>query len=114
MYEDAYLLARELEAGDPEVAVHEPSQEAEALLASSAAAPGAGESAALGIFFACGTDAVPTDDRAFLGLRATAKPPVPALIYEPAREHSTELGAEADDYRRSRRERTVWYEEGES
>lgn len=80
MYEDAYILERKLEAGGAEVVAHEPSEEAEALLAGSAAALGAGESAALRVFFARGADAILTDDRAFLGLLASSAPPVPALV----------------------------------
>lgn len=80
MYEDAYILERKLEAGGAEVVEHKPSEKAEALLASSAAALGAGESAALGVFFVRGADAILTDDRAFLGLLASSEPPVPALV----------------------------------
>lgn len=80
MYEDAYILERELEAGGVEIVEHEPSEEAEALLAGSAAALGAGESAALGVFFAREADAILTDDRAFLGLLVSSEPPVPALV----------------------------------
>lgn len=80
MYEDAYILERELKAGGAEVVAHEPSEEAEALLASSAAALGTGERSALGVFFVRGADAILTDDRAFFGLLAAPEPPVPALV----------------------------------
>ena len=80
MYEDAYALERELAASGAEIVEHKPSEKAEALLSSSAAALGAGEGAALGVFFACGADAILTDDRAFLGLLAASEPPVPALV----------------------------------
>lgn len=80
MYEDAYILERELTAGGAEIVDLERSEEAEALLAGSAAALGAGESAALGVFFARGADAILTDDRAFFGLLASSEPPVPALV----------------------------------
>lgn len=80
MYEDAQLLERELTEGSAEVVEQKPSEEAEALLTGSAAALGAGESAALGVFFARGADAILTDDRAFLGLLASSEPPIPALV----------------------------------
>lgn len=80
MYEDAYILERKLEAGGAEVVEHKPSEKAEALLSSSAAALGAGERAALGVFFARGADAILTDDRVFLRLLAAAESPVPALV----------------------------------
>ena len=83
MYEDAHVLERTLGAGGAEIfeyVEHEPSEEAEVLLRNSAAAPGAGERAALAVFFVSSADAILTDDRAFLGLLAGADPPVPALV----------------------------------
>jgi hypothetical protein len=83
MYEDAHVLERTLGAGGAEIfehVEHEPGEEAEVLLRSSAAALGAGERAALAVFFVGGADAILTDDRAFLGLIAGADPPVPALV----------------------------------
>ena len=80
MYEDAYVLERELRASGAEVVADEHNEEAEALLAGSATALGAGERAALGVFFVRSAEAVLTDDRAFLGLLAAAEPTVPALV----------------------------------
>lgn len=83
MYEDAHVLERTLGAGGAEIVEHvghEPGEEAEVLLRSSAAALGAGERAALAVFFVSSADAILTDDRAFLGLIAGADPPVPALV----------------------------------
>lgn len=82
MYEDAHVLERTLGAGGAEIVEHvehEPGEEA-ALLRNSAAALGAGERAALAVFFVSSADAILTDDRAFLGLLAGADPPVPALV----------------------------------
>lgn len=52
----------------------------EELLERSGAYFGAGERAALAVFFARGADAILTDDGAFLRLLADAKPSIPALV----------------------------------
>lgn len=80
MYEDAYVLERVLEEGGAEVVGHEAREEAEELLRGSPASFGAGERAALAVFFAHEADAILTDDRAFLTLLAGASPPVPVLL----------------------------------
>ncbi len=80
MYEDAYDLEGVLVEGGAEVVSYEAGEEVERLLGGSAASFGAGERAALAVFYAVGADAVLTDDRAFLGLLAGADPPVPALV----------------------------------
>jgi predicted nucleic acid-binding protein len=83
MYEDAHVLERTLGAGGAEIiehVEHEPSEEAEVLLRDSAAALGAGERAALAVFFVSSADAILTDDRGFLGLLAGDDPPVPVLV----------------------------------
>jgi len=80
MYEDAHVLQRELVDGGVEVVEDVPSEEAEVLLRESTASFGAGERAALSVFFVRGADAVLTDDRAFIGLLSGAERPVPALV----------------------------------
>lgn len=83
MYEDAHILESTLGAGGAEIVElveYGPSEEAEMLLRNSAAALGAGERAALALFFVRSADAIVTDDRAFLGLLAEADPPVPVLV----------------------------------
>ncbi|HEX5847967.1 MAG TPA: hypothetical protein VFY59_02130 [Rubrobacter sp.] len=80
MYEDAHELEAALLQGAAEVVSHEVGEKVERLLAGSAASFGAGERAALAVYFAAEADAVLTDDRAFLGLLAGADPPVPALV----------------------------------
>lgn len=80
MYEDAQVLERSLGEGSAEVVGEERSRAAEELLQRSRAYFGAGERAALAVFFARGADAILTDDGAFLRLLAVARPPVPALV----------------------------------
>ncbi len=80
IYEDAHVLERVLEEGGAEVVGHEAREEAEELFRASSASFGAGERAALAVFFAHGADAILTDDRAFVALLAGVSPAVPALV----------------------------------
>lgn len=80
MYEDAQVLERSLVEGDAEVVGNEQSRASEELPRRSGAYFGAGERAALTVFFARGADAILTDDGAFLRLLADARPPVPSLV----------------------------------
>jgi hypothetical protein len=80
IYEDAHELEAALAEGGAEVVSYEIGDEAEQLLGGSAASFGAGERAALAVFYAVGADAVLTDDHAFLGLLASTAPPLPALV----------------------------------
>lgn len=80
MYEDAQNLERALVEGGAEVVGSERSQASEELLRRSSAYFGAGERAALTLFFARSADAILTDDRAFLKLLAEAEPSVPSLV----------------------------------
>lgn len=80
MYEDAQVLERTLVEGGAEVGGEEQCRVSEELLQRSGAYFGAGERAALAVFFARGANAILTDDGAFLRLLAGAKPPVPALV----------------------------------
>lgn len=78
MYEDAFELERALKEGDAEVVEARPNLRAEELVEGSSAYLGAGERAALSLFFERRADAILTDDRAFLGLLSSAG--VPALV----------------------------------
>ena len=80
MYEDAHDLEDALKEGGAEVVSYEVGEEAERLLGGSATSFGAGERAAVAVFYAVGADAVLTDDRAFLGLLVGAEPLVPAMV----------------------------------
>lgn len=80
MYEDAEVLERTLVEGGAEVVGDERSRASEELLGQSGAYFGAGERAALAVFFARDVGAILTDDGAFLRLLAGARPPVPALV----------------------------------
>ena len=59
---------------------YEAGEEVERLLGGSAASFGAGERAALAVFYAAGVDVVLTDGHGFLRLLAGADPPVPAVV----------------------------------
>lgn len=80
MYEDAHVLERELVEGGAEIVEDVPNEAAEVLLRESAASFGAGERAALSVFFVREADAALTDDRAFIGLLSGAEPLLPALV----------------------------------
>lgn len=80
MYEDAFILERLLRKGGARVVGHEVGEEAEKLSRGLGESFGAGERAALAVFYAEGADAILTDDRVFLGLLAGADPPVSALV----------------------------------
>lgn len=79
MHEDAEVLERTLVEGGAEVVGDERFRASEELLERSGAYFGAGERAALAVFFARDAGAILTDDGAFLRLLAGARPPVPAL-----------------------------------
>lgn len=76
MYEDAYILERVLAEGGAEVVGHEESEEAKQLLGQSATFFGAGERAALAVYFGRGADGIFSDDGAFLRLLAGAAEPI--------------------------------------
>lgn len=78
MYEDALELERALKEGGAEIVETPTIRRAEELAEESAAYLGAGERAALSLFFERRADAILTDDRAFLGLLSSAG--VPALV----------------------------------